>query len=90
MSKKPAPTIEDHAEELLRQADELSRQYVTETTTSSIIAPQVKAAVEYGYILAGLRQSALDYEMAKAVVFQAMSVRFGTTEEEFATYILGA
>lgn len=84
--QKPLPTIDEQATMLVRQANEAARRYLLSTPELLASTDQVREALTYGYLLGTLTG---DGFWQKEIVAAAMKQRFGMTDEEFATDILG-
>lgn len=86
---KPAVTLEQHAAQLVRIAEQCGQDYVRGTPGNTW------EGVVYGYIISALRwnenyfRSGVLTFSAQLVVAEALKQRFGMSEEEFATTILG-
>lgn len=85
---KRLPTIEEQADSLVKQSEDAARHYILSLAWPPSSSEQVRDALVYGYILAHLTAPA-DTFWQKEIVGAAMKQRFGITEEDFATSILG-
>lgn len=90
MTTKRKQTIEQQAVDLIHAAEEVADRYILTNAEPGISTDSVRSSMIYAYILAGLRMGP-DYikNDVRYVVGAAMKLRFGMSNEDFATDILG-
>ena len=81
-------SITTHAVELIHSAEEFSADYVRSRPATPETS-EVRSACEYTFIVSALRWIP-DYfgSPVKPIVAEALRLRFGMSDEEFATTIL--
>lgn len=90
MNTKPKQTVEEEAVDLIHAAEAVAHHHIQSNAEEFASTSQVRAAMEYAYILAGLRMGP-DYieNDVRYVVGHALKLKYGMSDEEFATSILG-
>lgn len=88
-------TLEQVATALIGDAKTVADRYILERGDQMSSTQDVRDGIEYAFILAGLRTNPAYFSFHNAsfepkhVVGLAMKMRFGMTDEEYATGILG-
>lgn len=87
---KSKSTVEQEAQMLIKQAQDISNQYISTAVEHLCSTSQVRDGVEYGYIIAALSRSQdYSHNLPTHIVGAAMKLRFNMSDEEYATTILG-